>query len=201
MSTQLANIIIYLSIFICAIVTVCTSFFVLFIIFYRRSTIRNDHVDYLLVANSYIALFLSSPFYFDMSAYSIYGHLHPASSFDGWWCRVKSYAIYVTGSAYFYSFLFQAIYRFCRIVFPTRPALRSFRLYAIVSILQWIFGILQVLPSLFAGYITYLPNDYHCQLALTNLRGIIDLFISYFPHSIRCYDMLLRLHDGLCSYP
>ena len=188
---QLASIILYLNIFMWAVITMSVSFYVLLIISYRRATVRADQVDYLLIANSYIALFLSSPFYFDMSLHSIYGQLHPHVSFDGLWCRLKSYAIYVTGSAYFYSFLFQAIYRFCRIVFPTRPALRSFRLYAAISIFQWIFGILQVFPSLFVGYIQYLPHDYHCQLAPTDLRGSLVclsvIFLIPFIATLVCY--------------
>jgi hypothetical protein len=81
--------------------------------------------------------------------------------------------------------------RFCRIVYPTRVVLRSFRLYAILSVAQWILAAILLLPSFFLGDIKYLPEDYHCQLAPTDLRGSLlglsFLFLIPFVSTLICY--------------
>ena len=157
----------------------------------RRSLIKTDRVSYLLISNSYIAFITASPLFIEMCITSIYGHLHPNISFDGWNCRVKSYVLYIHGCVYFYSFLLQAIYRFCRIVHPTRVVYQSFRPYAILSVAQWILAALMLLPSLFLGDLEYLPNDYHCQIGPTNLRGsmigLSVLFIVPFVSTLMFY--------------
>jgi hypothetical protein len=146
----------------------------------HRSTIKTDSVSYLLIANTYIAFILSSPIFIDMCIHSIYGHLHTDSSFDGWGCQLKSYALYITGCVYFYSFLFQSIYRFCRIVHPARVIFQSFYPYLTISLIQWILAALVLLPSLLLGDFKYSPEDYHCQLVPTDLRGsLIGLSIVF----------------------
>ncbi len=149
----------------------CISIFILSIIFVRRSIIRKYPTDCLLLANPYIAMIVASPYVFDMCIYSIYGYLHPESSFDGFWCRFKSYLTHINGYVYFYSFLLQGIYRFFRIVYHTQIQFQSFRVYAIASGFLWINGFLQMLPSLFFRHIDYMPYEYHCQFPLTYLSG------------------------------
>jgi len=129
---------------------------------FRRSVIKTDSVGYLLAANSYIVFIIASPLFIDMSMNSIYGELHANISFDGWMCSFKLYVLYINGCVHFFSFLLQSIYRFCRIVYPTRIVLRSFRPYAILSVAQWILAATLLLPSFCLGDIKYLPQDYHC---------------------------------------
>jgi len=157
----------------------------------RRSVIKTDRIGYLVAANSYIAYTLATPIFMEMSINSIYGQLHPSTSFDGWRCIFKSYALYITGCVYFFSFLLQSIYRFCRIVYPTRTTFQSFRLYAILSVALWILAATLLLPSFLLGHIEYLPEDYHCQFAPTNLRGSLIglsfLFLIPFVLTLICY--------------
>ena len=195
MSLQVANITLYSLIIICELVGLCVSFFLFIVMLLRRSLIKTDRVSYLLISNSYIAFITASPLFIEMCITSIYGHLHPNISFDGWNCRVKSYVLYIHGCVYFYSFLLQGIYRFCRIVHPTRVVYQSFRPYAILSVAQWILAALMLLPSLFLGDLEYLPNDYHCQFGPTNLRGsmigLSILFIIPFVSTLMFYSYTL----------
>lgn len=157
----------------------------------HRTVVKTDSVSYLVAANSYISIITVTPLFLDMSFNSIYGELHPDSSFNGWVCRFKSYFLYIHGCVYFFSFLLQSIYRFCRIVYPTRAILHSFRPYAILSIGLWILAPILLLPSYFLGDIDYLPNDYHCQFPPTNLRGSLLglslLFLLPFISTLICY--------------
>ena len=165
------NIVLYLLVIICDVVELGTTVVLFTLMFLRRSFVRTDSISYLLLANTYIVLIITSPLFIEMCIRSIYGQLHPDSSFDGYGCYIKAYAIYITGCVYFCSFLLQAIHRFCRIVHPTRASIHSFRLYAILSVGQWGAAALMMLPSLVFGGITYLPDDYHCQFGPKDLRG------------------------------
>jgi len=191
MSTHVSNIILYIAVIIFAFIGMCLSIVVLLKMFFNRKTLRKYPIDCLLFANSYFVLLGVFPFFLDMCISSIYGYLYPHSSFDGFWCRFKSYLTYIHGYVYFYSFLLQAIYRFYRIIYHTQTKFQSFRLYAIASIFLWINGFWQMLPSLFLGHINYIPNEFHCQFPLTYLEGsLIGLSIMFLiPHilTLVCY--------------
>ena len=166
-------------------IVVCIAMFI------SRKTIKKHRTDYLLLANSYIALFIAAPVFFDLGAHSIYGHVHPQSSFDTFSCRFKSYLIYFLGYVYFYSFFLQSIYRYCRIVYHTRIQLQSFRLYVLLSLSIWINGVWQVLPSLLLGHIDYVPDEFHCQLPANNLWssliGLSIMFVIPYLLTLVCY--------------
>jgi hypothetical protein len=170
---------------------VCTAMLLFSMMVLRRSVIKIDSVSYLVAANSYIAITTVTPLFLDMSFNSIYGQLHPDSYFGGWVCRFKSYVLYIHGCVYFTSFLLQSIYRFCRIVYPTRVFLHSFRPYAILSIGLWFLAAVLLLPSFLLGDIDYLPHDYHCQFPPNNLRGSLVglslLFLIPFILTLICY--------------
>jgi len=159
--------------------------------FLRRSVVKRDKVNYLLAINSYLAYFIGSPLFLEMFIRSIYGQLHPNSSFIGWSCSFKGYALYINGSVYYLSFLLQSIYRLCRIKYRTRAAFQSFRLYTILTISQWLLAAILLLPSYFLGDFRYLPENYHCQLAPTDLRGSLLglslMFLIPFVLTLICY--------------
>jgi hypothetical protein len=183
MSTQVINIILYSIGLVLSTIGACVAISILSMIFFNRSTTRGDNVDYMILTNIYITLFLGFSFFMDMCIYSIYGHLHPNSSFDGWWCRVKSFIVQSGMCGFFYTFLLQAIYRLCCIVYPTRVKFQSKRLYIILSIVRMVLAFLQMLPSLLLGDIEYLSNEYHCQVPPTNIRAtvIITFFVYLLP--------------------
>ena len=157
----------------------------------HRSTIKSKRVDYLLLTNIYIALFLISCFIMDMCIYYIYGYAHPGSSYDSWWCRIKGYILYICGYTFFHSFSLQAMYRICRIIYPLQTKRQSFRFYIIVSFGQWIFAALELLPNLLIGDIEYLHNHFHWQIAPTNMRGSLTAcllgFLFPFTVIVCCY--------------
>lgn len=188
---QIVNTILCTATIACVIVGVCTSTFLFFVMLLRRSIMKTDKVGYLVSVNSYIAFIVASPIFIDFSVRSIYGQLHSNVSFDGWVCTFKAYVLYTSGCVYFFSFLLQSIYRFCRIVYPTRILFQSFRPYAIVSVGMWFLGAILLLPSYFIGAIEYLPEDYHCQFPTTDLRGSLVglsiIFLMPFILTLICY--------------
>jgi hypothetical protein len=173
MSGQVTNIILDSLIIVSAAVAVLVSISMIFFMLFYKSTIRGDRTSHLLIINMYVSLFIGCAIILDMYCYTLYGHLYVNISFDGQWCYIKAYLFYVSGCGFFYSYLLQAIYRLCRITFHTKPALQSFEFYVYGIFFQWLFSFLQVIPVLLLGTFEYLPNDYHCQIAIYNIRGLL----------------------------
>lgn len=172
-SMRNTNVVLDVLILISALVSMLASIFALYVMIFYQSGVQTDRTVRLLSINMYVSLFIGCTIMFDIYCYTLYGHLNPNVSFDGTWCQIKAYFFYVSGCAFFYSYLLQAIYRLCRIVFYQKLILQSYRLYIIGVIIQWTLSFLQVLPVLFLRTFEYLPHDYHCQIALHNIRGLI----------------------------
>jgi hypothetical protein len=191
MSIQTVNIILDLLIIISASIAILTSILMISIMLFHQIPTKHDRTAHLLCINMYISLFIGCSMMLDIYCYTLYGHLHPNISFDGPWCYVKAYLFYVSGCSFFYSYLLQAIYRLCRIVFHSKSYLQSFELYIGGIILQWILSFLQVIPVFLLGTFEYLENDYHCQIALYNIRGLITglTLVHLLPNSLTaiCY--------------
>lgn len=170
---QYTNIVLDILILISALISMLASIFAILIMIFSKSTNSTDRTARLLSINMYFSLFIGCGIMFDIYCYTLYGHLYPNVSFDGFWCHLKAYFFYVSGCAFFYSYLLQAVYRLCRIVFYRKPSLQSYRLYIYGVIIQWTLSFIQVLPILFLGTFEYLPSDYHCQIALNNIYGLI----------------------------
>ena len=172
-SIQYTNVVLDVLILVSALICMLASIFVILIMIFGKSTIPTHRTARLLSMNMYVSLFVGCGIMFNIYCYTLYGHLHPDVSFDGPWCHLTAYFLYVSGCAFFYSYLLQAIYRLCRIVFYRKLALQSYRLYIYGVVIQWILSFVQVLPVLFLGTFEYLPADYHCQIALHNIRGLL----------------------------
>lgn len=173
------------------VIGLLTTFSLFVFMYIRRSVVKTDRVTYLLAANSYIVFIITSSLFLEMAVNSIYGELNPQSSFDGWFCRFKAYFLYINGCVYFFSFLLQSIFRFCRIVHPRRLAFQSCRLYTILSVALWPLAAVLLAPSYILGDIEYLPNDYHCQYPPKSVRksllGLSFLFVIPFVSTLICY--------------
>ncbi|CAF1049447.1 unnamed protein product [Adineta ricciae] len=172
-SKQKVNVVLDILIIVFASLTILVSVLMTFIILFRQSPTRSDRIAHLLCMNMYISLFIGCAFGLEMYCYTLYGHLHPGVSFDGDWCHYKAYLFYVSGCSFFYSYLLQAVYRLCRIVFYRKQFLQSSVIYFVGIILQWTMSFAQVMPVFLFKTSEYLPNDYHCQIALHNIRGLL----------------------------
>jgi hypothetical protein len=173
MSAQTTNVTLDSLIIICATLAVLISASMIWFMLFHQRPRETDQTAHLLCINMYVSLGIGCSIMLDMYCHTIYGHLHPRISLDGHWCYIRAYLFYVSGCSFFYSYLLEAIYRLCRIVFHTKPFLQSFRLYICGIIIQWIFSFLQVIPVYLLGTFEYLHDDFHCQIALSNIRGLL----------------------------
>ena len=151
----------------------------------------------MLTCNVYFALLVFSLLLAEQYVHVFIGHRYSFLRYnDGVDCPTRAYLQLVSICTIFYSNTLQAIYRLCRVVFYTRPALRSVRLYRIVIVGQWIFCFLIVVPTLLMNDFEYLPDDYHCQIGFTNYRStLLNGIVAYLvPMNITggCYVYTLR---------
>ena len=173
MVAQLVNIILDGLIIGSAATAMSVSFIIVVLTCCRKSEVPVDRIARLLVVNMYVTLFIGCALILDIYCWTLYGHVHRNVSFDGPSCRIKAYLLHVTGCAFYYSYLLQAVYRLFRIAFHTKAVLQSFNVYISSIVLQWLMSFLQVTPVLLLGFFEYLPNDFHCQIAVENIHGLL----------------------------
>jgi len=81
-------------------------------------------------------------------------------------CSFRGYMGYASCSILNCSYLLQSIYRFVKIVYPTRLFFQSSRFQLFLICLTWIFGFLYPIAFLFTNEIVYNVNNQICQLPL-----------------------------------
>lgn len=136
---RITNIIIDCSILTLSSVSVFISVGIFGFIVYHLIKKRNspNRVALLLTANIHLALLFSSIMFVDQYARVLPEHLYSLISLnDGIFCQIRGYFHWVAICGIFYSNIFQAIYRLCRVVFYTKKSLQSFEFYQIIIIIQ-----------------------------------------------------------------
>ncbi len=108
---------------------------------------------------------------------TIFGVLNPWISFDGVYCQIRAYFLYVFVSNVIYSFVVQAIFQLFRVAFHQKRALRTFRVFTIAIILQWIFVCVINLTFFPLHDFVYVSSEYRCLVTFTNQRGSIMAFL------------------------
>jgi len=119
----------------------------------------------MLVANSFFIGIFFGILIYSMSLFRLLNDLRQVE-YQDIFCSFRGYMGYATCSILNCSFLLQSIYRFIRIVYPTRVFFQSakFQLFLISS--TYIFGFLYPIAFLFTGEILYNVNNQICQLPL-----------------------------------
>lgn len=173
MSKQMVNIILDCFILAHSFIVIIICIGMILIILFHKSTIKTDRAVHLLSINMYVSLLIGCTIMLDIYLHTLYGHLYVDVSFNRQWCYIKAYFFYVSGCSFFYSYLLQAIYRLCRIVFYRKLIFQSCQFYTYGICIQWFLSFVQVIPVYFLGVFEYLPNDYHCQIAIHNLLGLV----------------------------
>jgi len=196
MSIGTVNIILDIFILIFSSLTILISFVMILIMSFSKNSTSVERTAHLLCLNMFASLLFGCMIMLDMYCYTLYGHLHPNISFNNQRCFIRSYLLYVSGCSFFYSYLLQAIYRLCRIVFFKNPGLQSIYLYIGGISIQWIFSFLQVIPVYLFGAFEYIPEDYHCQISVNNIKGLLTglSLVHMIPISLTtvCYIYTIR---------
>jgi hypothetical protein len=160
---------------LCTIAVCKTLTFILLILIRRQLMKSKEKILYLLSLNMYMSVFIFALFLLDMCVSMLKSHINPDLSqlnYDTLWCRLKVYLLSVALTSSLYSNTIQALYRFFRIIYYTRPFFhRNIYLYIFCILILVILSALQPLPILLIGEYQY--EDYHCQIYLTSWRGVL----------------------------
>ncbi len=92
-------------------------------------------------------------------------------------CHTRGYLLFVFINSIYLSYVLQAGYRLFRIVFHEYKCLRTSTTFFYYILGQWLLSFVVLIPILFAGEnhtpsIIYLPEDFYCQVPVTNVYAI-----------------------------
>jgi hypothetical protein len=157
-------------------IAVCKTLIIILLILINRPWRSSKEKKlFLLSLNMYVSIFIFVLFVLDMFISIIKGHIHPNLPElinNNLWCRLKIYLLTIALISSLYSNVLQDLHRFFRIIYYTHPIFtRKIDLYLIGILIQVLLSALLQLPILLIGYYDY--EDYHCQVYLTNWRGIL----------------------------
>jgi hypothetical protein len=159
-------------------VLICLSVLLLIIIFHRQSR----SVPLLLAGHTCSTLLISAFMLASMAAASLFGYMGMVLEQHGntKWCRWRGFFIHGFLCALYDSYILQAGYRLCRVVFYRRKNLHSFPLYSLLVPIESLFGVVSISPVLFRGDVIYLPTEFYCQTPFTNIPAVMYIAIRLF---------------------
>ncbi|CAF3636534.1 unnamed protein product [Rotaria sp. Silwood1] len=159
-------------------ILICSLIFLLIIISHRRSR----SVPVLLAGNTCSTLFISAFMLASMANASLFGYMNIVleQHNNTIWCRLRGFFIHGFLCALYDSYILQATYRLCRVVFYRHKQLHSFPLYSILVPIESLFGIVSISPVLLRGDVIYLRSEYYCQTPFTNISAITYIAIRLF---------------------
>lgn len=160
--------------FICTLNLVVASFFLTVAIIHRRQCFN---FPTLLACNTALATFLHAT---NNMAAIIYMNIwdEQAVPVVDSLCSVRAYLYHSTIAAVHYSFILQAVQRYCKVRGITAFNTRSRQIWLVLT--QWILNFTVTLPAFVTGNMTKMISDNFCFVSLTRLDFIISMAaISY----------------------
>lgn len=176
----LINIILNLITLINTIITmlICLFIFLLVIIFHRQTR----SVPLLLACYTCFILFFSSFLLGSMVRSSLYGFLSVplVEHSNTCWCLWRGFLIHAILCVLYDSYVLQAIYRLCRVVFHRSRYLHRYSLYCCILLIETFFGISSISPVFIQGHVRYLASEFYCQTPFSNISAILYIALRLF---------------------
>lgn len=178
---------------LCAISTItCTAIFLLIIIVDKRC----HTIPMMLIANTCLALFLAASTLLGLSIFALHNDLKQISFQDSL-CVFRAYFINALAPAVYYSYFFQALYRYMLVVYPTRSFWQSAKCQLLLIAPTWIFDFLYPLPYTLTNQIIYDANNQMCQLPI---RPSFSVFYTALSNYILPVSLTLFIYWKLVRY-
>ncbi len=151
----------------------------------------DDSISLLLIGNTYFIFIFYSAVWLSVLIYTIAGDFSIFQSFlylgDSIGCRVRVGLISFLTSAFFHSFLLQALRSFFKVKFHSSLdtkklcclSLDHIFTYILLILTSWLISILSIIPAftIFNAF-SYFPQQYHCLISFTNVRGFVYSILS-----------------------
>ncbi len=190
---------------ICTLVSAIFAIIVSFLIidyivinFLRKKNLKKStNISLLLTCSTCLAIICSSSTLTLMILSSIGGDLNifALKQISTWACRIRGYLHFVFINSIYLSYVLQASFRLFRIAFHEYKCLRTIYSFSFYIIAQWIISFLLILPILIAhedysSLITYLPQEFYCQVPMTSIRGIVFSILTVYFIPLCCICMI-----------
>ncbi|CAF3799138.1 unnamed protein product [Adineta steineri] len=158
------------------------SLFILICLIYNIYSKRIKQEDkitivYCINIDLVILIYTGITIYFNIETLlgDLYGY-----NFNSSWCMFLGYFSPVILATLYWSFVDQAFFRLCRIVYSTKRFFQHLYLYVSIFPIQFILICLLTSPIYFWHDVEYLTTEYYCYVPYINYRSIIWLaFICY----------------------
>ncbi|CAF1412856.1 unnamed protein product [Adineta ricciae] len=158
---------------------------------YHRRMKRTEKVTLMLSANIYIFMLIFMVILIANNAETLIGDMYGVDfSINRSLCIFKGYFIVSICCATYSSFVIQAFYRLCRIVYHNYRRVQLYWFYLIVTPIQLTAGFLLASPVVIWHDIGYIPNDYYCYIQFTNFRATMWSAFSAYGIPIVCLLMI-----------
>jgi hypothetical protein len=165
-----------------------------FIIYNLRNHSQNSfNVSLLLTCNTCFSIICSSIIHILMQLSSISGDRNVVALkwIIVWGCHVRGYLLFVFINSIYVSYVLQAGYRLFRIVFHEHRCLQTASNFLYYILALWIVSFVALIPTLITGKnletsIVYLPEDFYCQVPVTNIFTMIYLVIIVYVSPLCC---------------
>ncbi|UJR11530.1 hypothetical protein I4U23_015711 [Adineta vaga] len=113
-------------------------------------------------------------------------------NFDSSSCIMSGYFSLIFINALYYSFVNQAFFRFCRIVYSTHRWLQFSWIYIIIPLLQLILIAIVYCPYFIWHAVIYLRKEYYCFIDYASIRSVIWLILNIYGIPL-CLLMMIYL--------
>ncbi|CAF3065600.1 unnamed protein product [Rotaria socialis] len=148
-----------------------------------RSIIIKPDVVLILTANNYLSIFAFEILSVsnNMDVYRAQHKLYVAE--ETLICRIKGYSIYSLTAIIFNSFALHAVFRFCRVVYPSHIWLQYRITYAVIIPMLWVISFLLLLPVHIWHDVELIPTENICLFDVDDARAYrwSTIIIYYLP--------------------
>ena len=154
-------------------------------------SVFDDSIALLLIGNTYFTFIIYSATWLSILIHTLPGDFSIFTNFlyldDSTGCRIRVAMIFFLTSAFFHSFLLQALWSYIKVKFHSTLHSRKiycFRLnliftYVLLIIITWIISGIILIPAFKAfDVFVYFPEQYHCLISFTNIRGFTYSLLS-----------------------
>ncbi|CAF1085154.1 unnamed protein product [Adineta steineri] len=123
-------------------------------------------VQLLLVCNSSVAVILFSCVLLNMAIFTLQHDLQHSSEKTISLCVILGFLSFVTDGLQNYSYLLTAMYQYISVVYPNKIIWRTVKFQFYLVIVIWIVCIIDMVPVLLTGQISYNSDNQVCQIPL-----------------------------------
>ncbi|CAF1361561.1 unnamed protein product [Rotaria sordida] len=196
---QYLKLIINISTLLCTIFAIIISILIIIYIcinlLQKNNLKKSTNISLLLICNTCLAIICSSISLTLMILSNIGGdmNIYILKRINHWACHIRGYLHFVFINSIYLSYMLQGSFRLLHIAFHKYWCLRKIYSFSSFIIVQWIASFLFILPILieyenYSSFIVYLPQEFYCQVPITNIRGTTFLILSVYFVPLCCIE-------------